>query len=253
VARLAGALLALLLAVPACGNDAKPVAVPSPSETPEPTHVVIPSRTPTPAATRTPSRTPSRTPAPTPAPTTASAPVTTSRYDYAFPVSGCTTSYARSHHDYPATDIFAAKGCAFVSPVAGRVDEVTYTDSWNGSTNKGADRGGLSVSVVGVDGVRYYGSHLSAIAPGIKPGVRVKAGSRLGDVGNTGSARGIATHVHFGLSWPTRNGVWWVRRGEVYPWPYLDSWRAGDNRSPADAVAAKHAASGDVPPCTSYC
>jgi murein DD-endopeptidase MepM/ murein hydrolase activator NlpD len=202
----------------------------------------VPSRTPAPTRTRPP------TPAATPPPAAAVA-----RYDYAFPVSGCTTSYARSHHDYPATDVFAARGCAFVAPVAGRVDEVTYTDSWNGSTNKGADRGGLSVSVVGVDGVRYYGSHLSAIAAGIRPGVSVAAGTRLGSVGNTGSARGIATHLHFGVSWPTRNGVWWVRRGEVYPWPYLDSWRAGGDRSPASAVAAKHRSTGDVPPCPSYC
>jgi murein DD-endopeptidase MepM/ murein hydrolase activator NlpD len=175
-------------------------------------------------------------------------------YDYAFPVTGCSVSYARSHHDYPATDIFAAKGCAYVAPVAGRVDEVSYTDRWDSSTNRGEDRGGLSVSVVGVDGVRYYGSHLSAIAPGIRPGVAVKAGTRLGSVGNTGSARGIATHLHFGVSWPTRAGVWWVRRGEVYPWPYLDSWRGGGDRSPAAEVRAARARAGsDVPPCRSYC
>jgi murein DD-endopeptidase MepM/ murein hydrolase activator NlpD len=251
VARLAGVLLALIVAVPAC-NDARPVAAPTRSESPVPEQTVpevvvpsLPARTPAPTPTRAATPTP---PARTPAPAAVAA-----RYDYAFPISGCRTSYARSHHDYPATDVFAAKGCAFVAPVAGRVDEVAYTDSWNGSTNKGADRGGLSVSVVGVDGVRYYGSHLSAIAAGIRPGVSVAAGTRLGSVGNTGSARGIATHLHFGLSWPTRNGVWWVRRGEVYPWPYLDSWRSGGDRSPAAAVAAKHRSTGDVPPCPSYC
>jgi len=180
--------------------------------------------------------------------------VATSRYDYAFPIRGCKASYARSHHDYPATDIFAARGCAFVAPVAGRVDEVSYADRWSSSTNRGADRGGLSVSIVGADGVRYYGSHLSAIAPSIRPGVRVAAGARLGSVGNTGSARGIATHLHLGISWPTRAGAWWVRRGEVYPWSYLDSWRAGGNSSPASAVArARRAAGSDVPRCRVYC
>jgi len=152
-----------------------------------------------------------------------------------FPIRGCKVSYGRSHHDYPATDVFAARGCAVVSPVAGRVDEVTTVDHWSSSTNRGADRGGLSWSVVGVDGVRYYGSHLQSIA--VHAGQQVSAGQVLGTVGDTGSARGTGTHLHFGLSWPTRAGIWWVRRGEVYPWPYLDSWRAGGSRSPAAAVA----------------
>jgi murein DD-endopeptidase MepM/ murein hydrolase activator NlpD len=195
----------------------------------------------------------------TPPPRTPSPPVATKKppprqaFEYAFPVAGCSVTYGRAHHDYPATDVFARAGCAYVSPVAGRVDEVSYRDDWNSSTNKGAERGGLSVSVVGVDGVRYYGSHLKRIAPGIRPGVRVEAGARLGDVGSTGSARGIAPHVHFGISWPTRAGVWWVRRGEVYPWPYLDSWKAGGDKSPAVEVRAKRYEEGDVPPCPSYC
>ncbi|HEX8927855.1 MAG TPA: M23 family peptidase, partial [Actinomycetota bacterium] len=51
-----------------------------------------------------------------------------------------------------------------------------------------------------------------------------------------------------------RDGVWWVRRGTVYPWPYLDSWRAGGNRSPTAAVRAALAAAGQrVPPCHSGC
>jgi len=174
-------------------------------------------------------------------------------HPYVFPIARCTTSYAHAHHDYAATDIFAARGCAFVSPVEGRVDEVTYTDTWSSGTNRGADRGGLSVSVVGDDGVRYYGSHLQRIASGIKPGVRVTAGTRLGEVGNTGSARGIATHLHFGISWPTPHGVWWVRRGEVAPWPYLDSWRRDGEKSPADAVNALRRKVGTTPRCTSYC
>lgn len=171
---------------------------------------------------------------------------------YGFPLE-CSASYGHSHHDYPATDLFAARGCHFVSPVAGRVDEVTYTDRWSSSTNRGADRGGLSVSVVGRDGVRYYGSHLETIAPGIRPGVAVKVGTLLGYVGSTGSARGTSPHLHFGVSWPTRAGIWWVRRGEVYPWPYLDSWKAGGQKSPAAAVEAKRQRVGTVPKCTSYC
>ncbi|MCW2598653.1 MAG: peptidase [Frankiales bacterium] len=124
-------------------------------------------------------------------------------------------------------------------------------DHWNGRTNKGADRGGLSFSIVGDDGVRYYGSHMSRIV--IRTGQRVTAGQVVGAVGTTGDARGTAPHLHFGLSWPTPHGIWWVRRGEVYPWPYLDSWRAGGNASPASAVAKEHKRQGDVPPCRSAC
>jgi len=172
---------------------------------------------------------------------------------YEFPVR-CTghVSYGHVHHDYPATDIFAPVGCTFVAPIAGTVDEVSATDRWNSRTNRGADRGGRSVSIVGADGVRYYGSHLSAVAAGIRPGVTVTAGQPLGTVGRSGDARGGPSHVHFGISWPTAPGRWWIRRGEVYPWPYLDAWRAHRDRSPAAAVAARRRQVGDSP-CTKDC
>jgi murein DD-endopeptidase MepM/ murein hydrolase activator NlpD len=161
-------------------------------------------------------------------------------------------NYGRVHHDYPATDMFAPVGCPFLAPVDGTVDEVRTKDHWASRTNRGADRGGRSVSIVGADGVRYYGSHLSAVAAGITPGVHVHAGQLLGRVGNSGDARGGASHLHFGISWPTKHNVWWVRRGEVYPSPYLDAWRAGRDKSPAKAVAAKHAKVGDRG-CTADC
>ncbi len=162
---------------------------------------------------------------------------------YTFPIQPASgVTYARSHHDYPATDMFAPCGRPAVSPVAGRVDEVTLVDTWRKPPDDGATRGGLSVSVVGDDGVRYYGSHLRAVAYGIEPGVRVSAGQQLGEVGNTGSARGTACHLHFGISPPRGPGDWEVRRGVVYPWPYLDSWRSGGQQSPAPAVATWSAA-----------
>ena len=76
---------------------------------------------------------------------------------YTFPIAGCTVKYGKYHHDYPATDIDAKKGCAFVAPIAGVIDEVNTEDKWSGKTNKGADRGGLSISIIGDDGNRYYG------------------------------------------------------------------------------------------------
>jgi peptidoglycan LD-endopeptidase LytH len=169
---------------------------------------------------------------------------------YIFPVADCAVNYARAHHDYAATDILAKKGCKFVSPVNGVVDEVNRTDLWSGKTNLGADRGGLYVSIIGEDGVRYYGSHLTSIVASIQPGVVVTAGQLLGKVGATGSARGTSPHLHFGISWPTptQTNVWWVRRGVVLPWKYLDAWKSGKDLSPAKAVAAAKLKSGDIPP-----
>ena len=169
---------------------------------------------------------------------------------YVFPVADCKVNYARAHHDYPATDILAKKGCTFVSPIDGVIDEVNRTDIWSGKTNLGIDRGGLYVSVIGADGVRYYGSHLTSIVKSIQPGVAVKAGQILGKVGSTGSARGTSPHLHFGISWPTPSqpNVWWVRRGVVLPWKYLDAWKQGKDLSPVKAVAKQLAKVGEIPP-----
>ena len=185
---------------------------------------------------------------------TAATSTTTAAARYRFPVAGCRAQYGGSHHDYPAADMFTGRGCAFVAPVAGRVDEVSRTDAWSQSSDRGGDRGGRSVSLVGVDGVRYYGSHLQAVAPGIAPGTRVAAGRLLGRIGNSGSAKVTSVHLHFGISWPTRPGVWWVRRGMVPPARYLDSWRAGGDLSPVAAVRAARAEAGrEVPDCQARC
>jgi len=157
---------------------------------------------------------------------------------YTFPVSGCTVKYTHSHHDYPATDIQAKKGCAFVSPIAGVVDEIVLVDKWSGKTNLGADRGGLSVSIIGDDGIRYYGSHLSKIETNVIPGLKVATGDKLGEVGATGSAKGTSPHLHFGISYPTQKGIWWVKRGVLYPWKYLDAWKLGNDLKPVVKVPA---------------
>ena len=169
---------------------------------------------------------------------------------FIFPVADCEVNYARAHHDYAATDILAKKGCKFVSPVNGVIDEVNRVDNWSGKTNLGIDRGGLYVSIIGDDGVRYYGSHLSSVVASIQPGVVVKAGRVLGKIGSTGSARGTAPHLHFGISWPTPTepNVWWVRRGVVLPFKYLDAWKAGKDLSPVKEVAAAKLKYGEIPP-----
>lgn len=167
---------------------------------------------------------------------------------YIFPISGCEANYARAHHDYAATDILTKAGCKFVAPIDGIVDEVNRVDLWKSPPNNGIDRGGLFVSIIGVDGVRYYGSHLRSIPASIQSGITVKAGRVLGAVGSTGSARGTAPHLHFGISWPTPADTWWVRRGEILPWKYLDAWKKGADLSPVKEVAARKAKVGEIPP-----
>ncbi len=167
---------------------------------------------------------------------------------YTFPVANCAVNYARAHYDYAATDILAKAGCKFVAPINGIVDEVNRIDTWRSPPNLGITRGGLSVSIIGEDGVRYYGSHLRSIPENIQPGVAVMAGDVLGAIGSTGSARGTAPHLHFGISWPTPPDTWWVRRGEVLPWKYLDAWKKGKDLSPVKAVAARKVKVGEIPP-----
>jgi murein DD-endopeptidase MepM/ murein hydrolase activator NlpD len=161
------------------------------------------------------------------------------RYDYAFPVVGH-VGYGHKHSRYPATDVIAKCGLPVVAVTDGVVLEVSRVDTWVRRINDGATRGGLFVSIRGDDGVRYYSGHLSSVRKGVKPGVRVSAGQRIGRVGRTGRAG--ACHLHFGIS-PVcaGKGDWWIRRGTIWPWPYLDSWRKSNvskHRSPAREVRA---------------
>jgi murein DD-endopeptidase MepM/ murein hydrolase activator NlpD len=158
------------------------------------------------------------------------------KVSYAFPVIG-NNSYAHSHHDYQATDIITNCGNKVVAATSGTILTTTTKDTWKRSVNAGATRGGLSVSLLGDDGVRYYGSHMSVVGSTIKPGVRVTTGQALGKTGDTGDAS--ACHLHFGISPPcAKVGDWWTQRGAIYPWPYLDAWRKHQVKSPVAAVAA---------------
>jgi len=172
--------------------------------------------------------------------------------NYVYPIDGCESSYSRAHHDYPATDILAKTGCKFLAPTSGVIDEVNDVDRYLWKNNDGALRGGLSLSMIGDDGVRYYGSHFSKIYKKVVPGYRVKAGELIALVGTSGDAAGTAPHVHFGISWPTEAGIWWVRRGMVSPWKYLDAWKAGRDLSPKKEVAKKLRKVGEVPKRVGY-
>jgi murein DD-endopeptidase MepM/ murein hydrolase activator NlpD len=161
---------------------------------------------------------------------------------YAFPVVG-KNSYAHDHHDYPATDIITKCGNKVVAATSGTIINVVGKDTWTAKKNLGATRGGLAVAILGDDGVRYYGSHMSVIDASIRIGVRVKTGDTLGKTGDTGDAS--ACHLHFGISPPCAKGSdWWNQRGTIWPWPYLDSWRKGGAKSAVAEIKSWKAKNG---------
>ena len=116
----------------------------------------------------------------------------------------------------------------------------SYIDSWGfarsgGRSHKGADvmappdnevyafthgtvsvktnrLGGVVLYLNGDDGNRYYYAHLARYAPGIGSGTRVEAGQLIAYNGNSGNARGGATHVHFEVH-PGGGGA-----TNPYPW-----------------------------------
>ena len=204
---------------------------PTPTATTTPTTTLTSTATPTPLPTSTPTLRPTSTPSPTLGPT--SEPWIVPGQRYYFPVQPPEIAiYADEHHDYPATDIFVPIGTVVVAVTDGVVDEVSRVDRWDPATNNGAYRGGLWVSIIGDDGVRYYTSHLSSVEPGIEAGVRVHAGQVIGLSGYTGNATRTPPHVHFGISHPTFPGDWAVRRGEIWPYEYLQAWARGQDVTP---------------------
>ncbi|MEV2242507.1 M23 family metallopeptidase [Micromonospora sp. NPDC049891] len=224
-------LLVPVLAASGCGapdapTGAGPTAVTSPTAETSPTAATTGGPTATPDIADQ----PAATEAPTPR----------TGLPHVFPVRARKASYHPTHSAYPGTDIFADCGEPVVAVTDGEIGEVSRRDRYKKSGPQGPYNGGLSVSVIGDDGVRYYGSHLTEIAEDIDAGVRVRAGQRLGTVGRTGNANNVC-HLHFGISPPCLGeDGWWIRRGVIWPAPYLDSWRKGGNREPAAEVAAWH-------------
>jgi murein DD-endopeptidase MepM/ murein hydrolase activator NlpD len=163
--------------------------------------------------------------------------------EYVFPFAGREVSYPRDHHTYPAVDVFGC-GALVLAPTGGVINQTRTEDLWNPATNNPAHRGGLYVSMIGDDGVRYYFSHFETID--VELGQRVSPGDLLGVMGQTGNARNSVCHTHFGISRVCPETEWQVRRGEIWPQPYMDDWRRGLNTSPALEIIAKAAQDPDA-------
>lgn len=91
----------------------------------------------------------------------------------------------RSHQ---GVDIFADRGTPVMSSTEGLVVAV-----------RDRGRGGRQVWVLGPGHERHYYAHLDEWAPGLRAGDRVRPGTMLGTVGDTGNAQGTPPHLHYGI------------------------------------------------------
>ncbi len=93
---------------------------------------------------------------------------------------------------HAAIDIYADRGAPIIAPVSGTVKAT-------GSSSIG----GNWIQIQGNDGYTYYFAHMDNPSP-LSKGASVEGGQFIGDIGNSGSARSTATHVHFSMK---KNGV----------------------------------------------
>ena len=54
----------------------------------------------------------------------------------------------------------------------------------------------------------------------------------MGLTGRSGDARYTNAHLHYGISHPTTPDDWMVRRGEIWPYDYLNAWERGESLTP---------------------
>lgn len=111
------------------------------------------------------------------------------------------SAFRHGNRLHMGNDVFAARGTPVVAPVAGRVEV------------RNGGLGGLAFFLHGTDGVRYYGAHLDRLE--VQMNQQVKAGQRLGTVGNSGNARSTPAHLHFEIQpkgKPTLNPYFTLKR-----------------------------------------
>lgn len=115
---------------------------------------------------------------------------------------------ARIHN---AIDIMAPSGTPVVAASAGTVEKMYFS--------KGG--GGITAYVRSGDGrwMHYY-AHLQDYAPGLREGMRVQRGQRLGSVGYTGNANPAGPHLHYAVHRMQAGEDFWGGAA-VNPYPLL--------------------------------
>lgn len=113
----------------------------------------------------------------------------------------------RGHH---GTDIMAPGGTPVLAAAAGQVEKLFQSDL-GGTTAyiRSPDRRWI-----------YYYAHLAGYASGLGEGQAVRAGQRIGFVGDTGDAGAGNYHLHFGMQ-RMQPGERWYQGKDVNPYPML--------------------------------
>jgi murein DD-endopeptidase MepM/ murein hydrolase activator NlpD len=141
---------------------------------------------------------------------------------YVFPVLGRTSfddtwgaprATVGWHH---GVDIFAPLG----SPIVAVADGVLFSVGWNRI-------GGHRLWLRDREGNYFYYAHLSGFSPVALESARVRAGTVVGYVGNTGDAAGTPYHLHFEIHPLSLLSLGYD--GAVDPFPYVSSWRRLDH------------------------
>ena len=112
-------------------------------------------------------------------------------------------------HD--AIDIMAPVGRPVVASAAGTVETLFFSEGG----------GGTSAYVRSNDGRWiYYYAHLSAYAPGLREGQKVRRGTPIGYVGFSGNANPAGPHLHFAIN-QMQAGEKWYQGVAINPYPLL--------------------------------
>jgi murein DD-endopeptidase MepM/ murein hydrolase activator NlpD len=116
----------------------------------------------------------------------------------------------RPGRTHQGQDLVAAEGTPIVAPASGVIEAVQYQ----------ASGAGHYIVLDGADEDRdYVFMHLRAGSITVKRGQQVRAGQRIGEVGNTGASFGA--HLHFEV-WTGKG--WYTGGSPIDPLPLLRAW-----------------------------
>ena len=118
-------------------------------------------------------------------------------------------------HD--AIDIMAPVGRPIIAAAPGTVEKLFFSQGGGGTT-----------AYVRSDDGRwtYYYAHLSAYAPGLHEGQKVRRGSPIGYVGFSGNANPAGPHLHFAIN-QMQPGEKWYQGTAINPYPLLAGRKSG--------------------------
>jgi murein DD-endopeptidase MepM/ murein hydrolase activator NlpD len=112
-------------------------------------------------------------------------------------------------HD--AIDIMAPTGRPVVAAAPGRVEKLFFSQGGGGTTAYVRSDDGRWI---------YYYAHLSAYAPGLREGQRLRRGAPVGYVGSSGNANPAGPHLHFAINRMEPGEKWWQGTA-INPYPLL--------------------------------